>query len=86
VVDRVFAHNEGCVFRRWRSLIRRTTADDLLELGHRLNRLVEQDHLESLRIRAGRHQLGHGHDNRERELGIDAPLDPYQMGCVKRLR
>ena len=44
----------------------RAAADDLLELGHRLDALVEHDQLAGLRIDAGGHQLRGRGDDRDR--------------------
>src|SRR5690348_819102 len=57
----------------------RTAADDLLELGHRLDVLVENDQLAGLRIHAGGHQLAGGGDDRVALFRID---EVVQLGLA----
>ena len=42
----------------------RATANDLLELGHRLDALIQHDELAGLGIHARGHQFGGGRDDR----------------------
>ena len=49
----------------------RATPDDLLELGHRLDGLVQHDHPAGLCVHAGGHQLRGGDDDRIALFGSD---------------
>ena len=67
-------------------------ADDLLELGHRVDAPVEHDELAGLGIDAGGHQLRGGGDDGKRFIRVDEVVelglalvvvarDPHDVAC-----